>query len=141
MNGSLEHHGIPGMHWGVRRFQNSDGSLTSKGKKKVSAEYKKQSVAGDKELSKQYTDLYVKAYNKSAETMNKENPKKINADTRKRFDALLTENLDKVLYDFRSSTPAYQKADELVKKYEMTKWDDLASYNEATVSTLRAKYG
>ena len=22
------HHGIKGMHWGVRRFQNPDGSLT-----------------------------------------------------------------------------------------------------------------
>ena len=30
----LEHHGIKGMHWGVRRFQNKDGSLTAKGRKR-----------------------------------------------------------------------------------------------------------
>lgn len=30
----LRHHGILGMKWGVRRFQNSDGSLTEKGKKR-----------------------------------------------------------------------------------------------------------
>ena len=30
----LEHHGILGMKWGVRRFQNKDGSLTSAGKKR-----------------------------------------------------------------------------------------------------------
>lgn len=30
----LEHHGILGMHWGVRRYQNEDGSLTSAGKKR-----------------------------------------------------------------------------------------------------------
>lgn len=24
----LQHHGIPGMHWGVRRYQNYDGSYT-----------------------------------------------------------------------------------------------------------------
>ena len=33
---SLVHHGIKGMHWGVRRYQNSDGSLTSAGKSRYS---------------------------------------------------------------------------------------------------------
>lgn len=28
----LAHYGVPGMHWGVRRYQNSDGSLTEAGK-------------------------------------------------------------------------------------------------------------
>ncbi len=31
---SLSHHGIKGMRWGVRRFQNKDGSLTPQGKKR-----------------------------------------------------------------------------------------------------------
>lgn len=30
----LSHHGIKGMHWGVRRYQNSDGTLTDAGKKR-----------------------------------------------------------------------------------------------------------
>lgn len=30
----LYHHGILGMHWGVRRYQNKDGSLTEEGKKR-----------------------------------------------------------------------------------------------------------
>lgn len=29
----LYHHGVLGMRWGVRRYQNKDGSLTAKGKK------------------------------------------------------------------------------------------------------------
>lgn len=33
-NNELNHHGIPGMKWGVRRYQNRDGSLTAIGKKK-----------------------------------------------------------------------------------------------------------
>ena len=28
----LKHHGILGMHWGIRKYQNKDGSYTSKGK-------------------------------------------------------------------------------------------------------------
>ena len=30
----LEHHGILGMKWGIRRYQNKDGSLTAAGKKR-----------------------------------------------------------------------------------------------------------
>lgn len=30
----LCHHGIKGMKWGIRRYQNSDGSLTNEGKKR-----------------------------------------------------------------------------------------------------------
>lgn len=35
MENDLQHHGIPGQKWGVRRFQNKDGSLTTAGKKRV----------------------------------------------------------------------------------------------------------
>lgn len=34
MDRYLRHHGIKGMKWGVRRYQNKDGSLTDKGKKR-----------------------------------------------------------------------------------------------------------
>lgn len=38
MNDYLQHYGIKGMKWGVRRFQNADGSLTAAGKKRYGSE-------------------------------------------------------------------------------------------------------
>lgn len=40
---SLQHFGIFGMHWGIRRFQNEDGTLTEEGKKR----YRKSDVDSD----------------------------------------------------------------------------------------------
>ena len=39
-NNSLSHHGTKGMRWGIRRFQNKDGSLTPLGKRKRRSEEK-----------------------------------------------------------------------------------------------------
>lgn len=30
----IYHHGVKGMHWGIRRYQNTDGSLTAEGKER-----------------------------------------------------------------------------------------------------------
>ena len=41
VNGNLYHYGIPGMKWGVRRFQKKDGALTSAGKKRYDDDHSK----------------------------------------------------------------------------------------------------
>lgn len=51
----LQHHGIKGMRWGVRRFQNEDGSLTPEGKKR----YEDDGNGGYKKRSR-YDRLYDK---------------------------------------------------------------------------------
>lgn len=44
----LYHHGIKGQKWGVRRFQNSDGSYTDAGKRRRSWEGEKRSFENKK---------------------------------------------------------------------------------------------
>ena len=39
----LCHYGVRGTKWGIRRYQNQDGSLTSEGRKKAKTEYKRDS--------------------------------------------------------------------------------------------------
>ena len=51
MDDELSHFGIPGMKWGVHRYQNADGSLTSAGKKrynKLASKYAKSEKKKDK---------------------------------------------------------------------------------------------
>lgn len=47
----IEHHGIRGQRWGIRRFQNSDGTLTDEGKKRYN---KIQSSGNVKERKETY---------------------------------------------------------------------------------------
>lgn len=47
-NNTLNHHGIKGMRWGIRRFQNKDGSLTPAGKKRRDQQDDKKPKADEK---------------------------------------------------------------------------------------------
>lgn len=49
---NLQHHGIKGQKWGVRRFQNADGSLTAEGRKRYSVNDYQQAIDKTKTAGK-----------------------------------------------------------------------------------------
>jgi len=58
---SLSHHGIKGMKWGIRRYQNYDGTLTNKGKKHKSETDDKRKGLSDKQKKAIKTAVIVGA--------------------------------------------------------------------------------
>lgn len=49
---ALCHYGVSGMRWGVRRFQNTDGSLTALGEKRYGANGKRGAMGRSRDLNK-----------------------------------------------------------------------------------------
>ena len=154
-NNELMHYGVLGMKWGRRRYQNKDGTLTEAGRKRVSKEYKKVAKKAQATLSENAAKMQADAYNKAADKMNNGGIDKFNEQQRKKygedyakrdgyisdyslmFDKEFTKNFNKSLNDFYNNNKHVNKARDMVKKYGMTKWDDLAKNNEAAIADVR----
>ena len=77
----LYHHGVKGQRWGVRRYQNYDGTLTAKGKKrdlKTAGQYKRalnridQGLAEEGHYLRKANAKFDKAFNKQDKLMDKQ---------------------------------------------------------------------
>lgn len=59
----LYHWGVKGMKWGVRRYQNKDGSLTPAGRKRYAEPHEDYKRAHDKKSVKQMSDKELRDRN------------------------------------------------------------------------------
>ena len=130
----------------------------AKAKKRISKQYAKEQAKGDEDLKKSYDRMYVDAYNKAADKMNgggidrynRAQEKKYGKDYAKRsgyvndYMEMLNKEVSKILsksmYEFTKSNSHYKKATELVKKYDMLSWDELAKSNSEGINAIRKQF-
>lgn len=104
----LQHHGILGMKWGVRRYQNADGSLTEKGQKRYNKEEKKINKAQSKidKMNAKKSKLEVKK-----NRIKGEEPKEETVEEKR--ERLLKSNNAKEIYENKELLTTYELNDRI----------------------------
>lgn len=128
MNDELMHYGIKGQKWGVRRFQNEDGTLTPAGRKKYKLEIKEENKKAFEYGREASISSHAAAYakNKSIKSQYKykkallKDPNMIKSSTQKKrrnaeADAMSSKQLE--AYARSAEKKAKEHCNSLIKKY------------------------
>lgn len=144
---TLEHHGIKGQKWGIRRYQNKDGSLTTAGKARYLKTVSKDILNTSKAASKS-DKMYYDAAHDVADKIN-ENKSYMELDSYKDFKEKETkfrdyENSDKYVDYFDSkehekdAKRAYKDTLEYLKKEEPEYIKEIVKNNNGSTKDLDA---
>lgn len=135
----MMHHGIKGQKWGIRRYQRKDGTLTPLGRRRISKEYKALSDQASKEYEEYDRNNARRAHNEANDYMSKKYGKNW-ADKNESFYEIYREVSGKKYADAREeffkNNASYRKSKELIDKYKMTSWNELARQNEDMVKAF-----
>jgi type VI protein secretion system component Hcp len=80
LNDELKHFGVKGMKWGIRRYQNRDGTLTEEGKR-----HREHYIDVNVKDTNKYYDKHIKKYNKQLKKAVKKGDSKSIAEFKRRI--------------------------------------------------------
>lgn len=156
---SLYHHGILGMKWGIRRFQNKDGSLTLEGYKRYANKNlsKAKTVNMDKwGKDEDHNTLYITGYSGSGKStvaigLRKNNDKiisldgysepDINKETVAMRNKEFNKHLDKVSPNWRKMSNATENGKNgTIKQFSPEYWTEVDKFRDAIDSFSKFEF-
>lgn len=141
ISNTLSHHGIVGQKWGIRKYQNEDGSLTAAGRERYGVSKRRERKANkieakiNKKLakSKAYDDKILRGREKTRAIKNERYDRKIDKIKSTTNDELAIKKLE---YKKKTYNNDFDRTTKAIKKGQKAYNDTLKNYKDAKIDQL-----